>query len=195
MKKSIILGCLYLILFNSFAKKNPEAWKSEKNLDTQFSVFKANASYWDGFFMFKEPQLNEFNNAYSDTIKKLESAISINSSQINKLNTEITSLNTKLSDTEIKLQESISKENGIVSLGISFDKNTFPSLLYSIIILLMIVAALAFFLFLRSNSITKETEKRFLDQTTTMENQKKRSLERETKLNRELQTERNKNNS
>lgn len=195
MKKSIIFGLLSLLLLNVYAqKKDSEAWKAEKQLESQFSVFKSNASYWDGFFMYKEPQLNEFHKVIMDTVFSLEKTISANKNEIKKLNTEISSLTVQLSETKVSLAESLEKETTLVTLGISFNKNAFPPLVYGVIILLTLVMLVAFFLFFRSNVVTKETERRFTDLTSKLDLQKKNGLEREMKLNRELQTERNKNN-
>ena len=98
-------------------------------------------------------------------------------------------------DTQAKLDESLTKETSLVTLGIQFDKTAFPPLMYTIIILLVVVVLVVFFLFFRSNVVTKETRKLYNDVAEQLDAQKKKSLSRETKLNRELQTERNKNNS
>lgn len=195
MKKSIVFALLSLLLFNVYAvKKDPQAWKAEKQLESQFSVFKSNASYWDGFFMYKEPQLNEFHKVIMDTVSNLEKTILSEKKEVVKLNKEINSLTTQLSETKVSLAESLEKETTLVTLGIPFNKNAFPPLVYGIIILLILVTLIVLFLFFKSNAVTKETEKRFADLTAELDLQKKNGLEREMKLNRELQTERNKNN-
>ena len=194
MKKSICLGLLSLLLTTlSFAKKDPEAWKKEKTLEKQYSVLKENASYWDGYFMFKEPRLNEFHNSILDTIKTLETKVSANNTEIKALNDKINALTTRLTETQSKLDESLTKENDLTTLGIDFDKQTFPTVVYTIIVILIVVAIVAFFLFFRSNTTTRETEKRYQDLSEELKEQRKRALDRETKLHRELQTERNKN--
>ena len=194
MKKSIIFGFLCLILLNVYAgKKDSQAWKTEKQLESQFTSLKANASYWDGFFMFKEAQLNEFHQATMDTVVGLENNIATNKVEISKLKNKIEGLSKELSETETNLADSQSKENLLQTLGIPFDKSIFPPLMYGIITLLALVVAVAFFLFFRSNVITKETKKRYNELSDEFDSQKKLALERQTKLNRELQTERNKN--
>ena len=143
--------------------------------------------------MYKEPQLNEFHKVVMDTIASLKKKITINKTEITKLQNKIELLKKQGSETQTKLDESLSKESSLVTLGIEFDKTAFPPLMYGIIVLLTLTTLVILFLFFRSNMITKETKKIYNDISEEFDAQKKRSLERETKLNRELQTERNKN--
>lgn len=194
MKKIVILSLFNLLIFiNGFSKKDPEAWKKEKNLESQYSFFKNNVSSWDGFLMAKEPQLNEFHKSIMDTVKVLETSITTNIVEISKSKKEVASLTKQLSETKASLESSLKKENELTTLGMPFDKNTFPTILYSIIIIVLLIAIFGYFLFFRSNIVTKESEKRLLVLTEEFQKHKSSASDRETKLRRELQTERNKN--
>jgi len=193
MRKIIVFGLLSLFFLNAYAKKDPQAWKQEKQLESQFQSLKSNVSYWDGYFMFKDAQLNEFHQSVMDTVVGLEQKIVDNNKNIVKLDNELVVLSQQLAEKNKSLEESLGKEGSLITLGIQFDKTAFPPLMYGIIIFLILVTVVAFVLFLRSNSVTKETEKRHNELADKLENQKKSSLSRETNLNRELKTERNKN--
>lgn len=193
--RNLFLITLFILNFTSInaQKKDPQAWKNEETIEAQFSTLKKNASYWSEYYMFKEVQINEFQKSLSDSISVLEKNISTNKDEINELKKQIASLTSQYNNTQQKLEESLSKETSLTTLGIDFDKNSFPSLMYTIIIILTLIAITGFFLFFRSNILTKEAQKNHTAITEELANQKKRALERETKLNRELQTERNKN--
>ena len=193
MKKLIVFGFFCLLSANIFAKKEPQAWKTGTSLETQFSLFKDNVNLWDGYLMTKVPQLDEFHQSLMDTIKSIEKSVATTNIEIATSKEEINHLSKQLSDTQTKLEASLLKENTLTSLGMSLDKTTFPTIVYIIIIIAVLIALFAFFLFFRSNSVTKETEKRYLELTEEFQSQKVSALERETKLRRELQTERNKN--
>ena len=135
MKKSIVFGILSFLLLSAFAKKEPQAWKKEKQLESQYVALKGNVSFWDGYFMFKEAQLNEFHQAIMDTIGGLEKSIISGNTEVVKLNKEIVVLSNQLSSSQKNLEESLSKESGLVTLGMQFDKKSFPPLMYGIIIL------------------------------------------------------------
>lgn len=193
MKKVIIFGFFYLLLTNVFSQKDNEAWKSEKNLESQYSSLKANASKWNGFIMIKEPQLNEFHKSIIDSVVTLEELIVTANSKAANAEKQQKTLSTELSETKEKLEASLLKEKEMVTLGMPVNKNVFPTVMYSIIIGVVLIALIAFFLFLRSNSVTKEIEKRYQKLSEELKDQKSKALDREAKLARELQTERNKN--
>ena len=196
MKKSIVFGLLCLLVVNVFAvKKDPNAWKTEKEMESQFVAFKKSASYWDGYFMYKELQLNEFHKVVMDTVGALKEVIIVSNGEIKKLNSEINILTKGASESQFKLDECHEKEGSLVTLGITFDKVAFPSLMYTIIVILTLLTLIAIVLFFRSNIISKETKRVYDELYEELDRQKKIGLERETKLNRELQTERNKNSS
>ncbi len=189
---------LYILLFSSLGifaqKKDRQAWKAEKSIEAQFATLKKNANYWSEYFMFKEAEINDFQKSLSDSISTLESEIKIQSQKESELKQKIESLSLQFTKTQTKLETSLTKENNLYTLGTEFDKNSFPGLMYAILIIFLITALIGFGLFFRSNIVTRETLKNYESLTEELANQKKRSLERETKLNRELQTERNKNN-
>ena len=196
MKKSIVFGLFSLLLVNVFAvKKDPNAWKAEVKLESQFTAFKKSASYWDGYFMYKEAQLNEFHKVLMDSVSELKVSIIANDSEIKKLQSDITVLAKAAVESQVKLDESFEKEGSLVTLGIQFDKTAFPALMYTITVILTLITLVAIFLFFRSNIVSRETKKVYDELYEEFDRQKKRGLERETKLNRELQTERNKNSS
>ncbi len=149
--RNLFLITLFTLIFTSInaQKKDPQAWKNEKTIETQFSTLKKNASYWSEYYMFKEIQINEFHKSLSDSISALEKKIDTNKDEINELKKQITSVTNQYNSTEQKLEESLSKETNLTTLGIDFDKNSFPSLTYTIIIILILIAITGFFLFFK----------------------------------------------
>ncbi len=194
MRHAILYTLLFLSLGLFAQKKDKQAWKAEKSIETQFTTLKKNANYWSEYFMFKELELNDFQKSLSDSINILEGEIKIQNQKESELNQKIESLSLQYKKTQTKLDVSLTKENNLYTLGIEFDKNSFPGLMYAILIVLAITALVAFGLFFRSNIITRETLKNYETLTNELASQKKRALERETKINRELQTKKKKNN-
>lgn len=195
MKNFVLIGLLSLMTSALVAKKDPEAWKAEKTLENQYKTMKLNVSKWDGFLMIKEAPLNTFHKSMLDSVAGLEKTIASANSQVITAKSEIESLKKKLATTQEELEISLKKENELTTLGMPVNKNTFPGLLYTIILVVLLIGAIAFFLYFRSNVITKKTQKRNSELEEKLKTQKTIGLERETKLARELQNERNKNHS
>ena len=187
MTKKIIISILLISFsFSAFAKKDIDAWKKETKLENQFSVFKKNLNLWDGYLFFRENQINQLFKAVGDSIVNLESTIISNRSNIGELNGTIVTLNESLSTTQSKLDESLSREDSFSTMGIQISKNNYSVIMYSITIVLLLILAILFFLYKNSHSVTTEAKNKFIDLEKEFDVHKKNTLERVTKLNREL---------
>ena len=136
------------------------------------------------FVSFQKNILDSVVNLKKDLVTK-QLRIENHSKSSNALKEEIKSLKENLS-------LSIEKEDAISLLGMSLKKGTYNSILWGIISLLLI--ALSFFIFKFSNSyvVTKEAKDSLTDVENEFEHYKKKSIEKEQKLRRQLQDEINK---
>lgn len=181
----LIFLVVYISLI-SFAKKDINAWKNEKNLEQQYIVFKKNLNYWKDFYSLKLPQLEQFHDAIMDSVALLERIVAENNSQILLLNNELETKQTKIDKTQLVLDESIKKQNSITTLGIEIHKNIYTLIFSTIIIGLMVLLVFVFLMFRRSNNITSKTKKEYKGLKEEFEVHRKNSLERYTKKNTEL---------
>lgn len=103
----------------------------------------------------------------------------------NVLKNEIVTLKNNLS-------LSIEKENGIDIFGSLINKNLYNTILWSIISCLLISLAFFIYKFNSSNAVTRETKNLLIGTENELEQYKRRSIEKEQKLRRQLQDEINK---
>ncbi|MFK8060307.1 MAG: hypothetical protein AB8B78_09480, partial [Polaribacter sp.] len=101
-------------------------------------------------------------------------------------------LEIKLTKTRIERDMALKQENSISLFGMQLSKVTYNLLLLSIIVLLLLGLSYFIFKFSRSNVLTKEAQDNLLDVEHEFDQHKKKSLEREQKLRRQLQDEINK---
>ena len=187
MKRFTLL--LFLLIFTtllSFAKKDVNAWKNEKNLNQQYSVFKKNLNFWNDSYFLTEYQLNQFYNALRDSITVFENEVLDNKSNILLLQNE---LNEKTQETEkiqTELDGSIKRENSIRVFGMNINKTGYSLTMYLVILGVLALAGIVFLLYKRSNNITRHTKKEFNELKEEFEIHKKNSLDRYTKMNMEL---------
>ena len=187
MKKFIVLLIiLFSISMFTFAKKDTNAWKQEKNLNDQYSVFKANLNFWNGSFFMEETQLNQFYAAISDTISELRKEVLDIENQKKDLQTSLDTKNKEGEETQIKLNESIKHQNSIQIFGINIDKNIYSISMYAFILGVLVLAGIVFLLFIRSNKTTLHIKKEYNELKEEFEVHKKNSLDRYTKMNLEL---------
>lgn len=100
----------------------------------------------------------------------------------------------ELSDVQAKLDESLELNDTIYFVGIPFSKVGYHIMVWVIIIALAVLAIMAYFMFIRSNSVTSRTKREFDTLTAEYEEHKTKARETQVKLKRELQTAINKLN-
>ncbi len=186
-RQLVILLLMFSISFSSFAKKDTEAWKSEKNLSKQYEVFKENLNFWNGSYFMKEPQLEQFYGAMKDSISKLKSDIEDKVNQTVALQNEVYESKNQLEEKQAELDKSIKNQNSLLVFGQYINKGTYTFIVSFIIIGLLVLSGLLFLMFKRSNKITSSLKNEYNELKEEFEVHKKNSLDRYTKMNLELQ--------
>jgi uncharacterized membrane protein len=187
MKKFTSLFVLMILVsFISFAKKDINAWKSEKNLEQQFSTFKENLKYWNGLYYLNEVQLNEFYSALRDSIGIYEKQVFKSKDELNEVKSRLDLKEKETEEIQSKLNRSVTLEDSIVLLGVDIKKNFYSTAMFTLILLLVIVCALLIILFKRNKRITRNTKKDYEELKEEYEVHKKNALDRYVKINNEL---------
>ena len=186
MKRFTVLLVLLVSISIFTSAKDTNAWKSEKNLDQQYSVFKENLNFWNGSLFLKEPVLDEFYRAVTDSISALDKEILNNEKQIMSLQNESNTKTSQLEETQGKLDESIKLQNAISVLGFDMNKSAYTFFMWMLTLGLAVLAAIVFLLYKRSNKITIHTKTEYKELKEEFEQYKKNSMDRYTRLNTEL---------
>jgi len=128
----------------------------------------------------------------------LDSINAINK-KVNELNGTITghvetigSLNKKLEETTNKLVEVTEEKDSMSFLGIMVSKGTYNFILWTIIVALLLFLLFFIYKFRNSNILTQEAKSTLAEVETEYEDHRRRALEREQKISRQLQDEINK---
>ena len=103
----------------------------------------------------------------------------------------VSSLNERISDLESQLAESEDLRESLSFLGINLNKATYHVIVWVIIAGLVVFGVFAYSSFIRSNAITAKSKKEYKTLELEYEEHRKRSHEKQIKMGRELQTERN----
>jgi hypothetical protein len=105
---------------------------------------------------------------------------------------KIKTLNTNLIAKDNALKEALLKENNIGFFGLQISKTTYSAIVWLIILALVLLLAFFIFKFYNNINITKTATSNLTDVEKEFELFRKKSLEREQKLRRQLQDEINK---
>ena len=190
MKKGLLL--VFVLLSTLGFSRDENAWKEDKTVEKQYSTFKENLKFYGGYYLLTEGQINEFQKSLSDSIDKHQKVIEQNSIEINTLQKDLKTVQANLASTKKELDITYTKVDSFESIWGQTSKGSFSGIMYTTTVILLIIIGFVVFIFYRSNNITVSTTKQLADVEAEFEEHRKKSLEKEMKLNRELQTERNK---
>ena len=181
-----------LFLFVSLITFSQETTKVENTINNQFDEIYRTSSSYQTYKVISKERYQKLKQNVLDSIKSSKRLIS---EKERLLVTEKNSINeTKLllDKTKKELDSSLKKENSISVLGIHLNKSTYNLILWGVITILIIALFYFIFKFSRSNVLTKEAQNSLIDVEQDFETHRKKSLEREQKLRRQLQDEINK---
>lgn len=187
-----------IILITSFASQSfaQSAAKAIEdptlNLKERYQVMKDNSQTYGEYKVIKEFILDGFWKLNVDSIAKQHALLKESNSQIAALKTELLTTQNELKAQQASVEEIVFDSKHISVIGIPFTKGTFLVLVAIIIAGLALVVTFAFTRMKIVNAGMKE--KTLIAHTITQEFEeyKHKALDKQTKLSRELQNERNK---
>ena len=189
MKLYILLTTL-LLSSVSFAQET--VIKDTNSIENQFDkIYRTSTTYQ----VYKVISKDGYQRLKLNVLDSLKSSKKIISEKESLLLSEISSskeTKTLLAETKLELETALKKENSISLLGISLSKTTYNLTLWSVIVALLLGLSYFIFKFTRSNVLTKEAQNNLIDVEQEFEQHRKKTLEREQKLRRQLQDEINK---
>lgn len=162
------------------------------SLPNRYVQMKSSAETYQDYKVIKAAKLDEFWKVVMDSVKQLKIEVKQANQSIAKLNGDLKNAGDKVESVQASVAGLIHDSQHISFFGISFTKWVFN------ILFLVVVGVLAFFIFallgrarLVNQSIKEKSESLTL-LTDEFDQYKRKALEKEKKLSRELQTERNK---
>lgn len=164
---------------------------ADQSLKGQFQEMIDNAESYTEYKVIKRTTLNEFHKAVQDSISAYRSEISSLNKQVADQKSQITQLSNRITDLEAQLAESEELRESLSFLGLDLNKTTYHWIVWILIVGLAAFGLFAYTSFVRSNAITTKTKKEYTTLEIEFEEHKKSSHDKQIKIARELQTERN----
>lgn len=189
MKIEALIASIFFISVFSFAQEN----NTQKNtLNGQFNeIYKTSNSY-QTYKVISKNKFLELNQNVLDSLKELKNSIVEKNKQLSEKGNTIKTTQENLTSIQIALHKAKEKENSISLFGLQLNKLTYNLILWSIILGLLLALLYYIFRFNRSNILTKKAQSSLLDVEHEFDKHRKKFLEREQKLRRQLQDEINK---
>jgi hypothetical protein len=192
MKSTLVLLITVLFTTTIFCQETPV---QQNTVDNQFRTLYKNSNNYQEYKVVKKTAYGALHTNVLDSVKNLKTEIKNKNTLINSQKSAIVTLEKENKEANTKLTTTISKVDSIDLFGLQLAKGTYSLILFAIILLL--ITALAFFIykFKNSNVITTLAKSNLEDVENEFNLFRKKSIEREQKLRRELQDEIIKNRS
>jgi len=192
MKSLFFTLFLLFIQYTSFSQENNNVVIEDKTLEGQFDkIYRISTSY-QTYKVISKDKFQELKNNVLDSIKASNKDLKEQKVFLKNERDNVAKLNAELNKTKEDLKKAQEKENSISLFGFQISKVTYNLILWLIIISLALALAFFVFKFSKSNILTKKAKEDLEDVEQEFEVQRKKSLEREQKLLRQLQDEINK---
>jgi hypothetical protein len=166
---------------------------TKNTVDNQFRTLYKNSNNYQEYKVIPKKAYGILHNNVLDSLQVFNKELTTKNSLINSQKNTIGTLEKEATITTTKLQEAIAKETSISVFGFQLQKNIYSIILYSIIALLLAATFFFIYKFKNSNVVTSESKSNLEDVENEFNVFRKKALEREQKLRRELQDEINKN--
>jgi hypothetical protein len=190
--KSLMLLCVSLFSVTALIAQSHEALEGDFNLKERFEVMKDKAESYNDYKVIRTTILDGVWKINMDSLAKAKNDLRTANSTIAKLNGEIKASADKVKAAETAMAESAYERTHMTVFGMAVAKGAFVTTSL-IIIAALIIALLAVFstfnVLRRSN---REKELTIHGIMSEFDAFRKKALEKEVKISRELQSERNK---
>jgi peptidoglycan hydrolase CwlO-like protein len=192
--KKLILPIIAIFLLISYASTSyaQDSTKVDPSLRGQYLDMLNKSKSFYGSKIINPARLNTYWKNVSDTLTRERKLLRTSQAKINELQKTITDLKGQVEGKESALSSSNQKLNQISFLGMNFEKGTYNTVVWTLILILALALA---FVIIRSAKHIHEAKYRsnlYEEVAAEFQNYKIKANDKEKKLARELQDERNK---
>ncbi|MEK6449880.1 MULTISPECIES: LPXTG cell wall anchor domain-containing protein [unclassified Myroides] len=187
MRKTIMLA-VSLLTFNTICLAQDQT----NSIDSQFTTLVNESNNYQTYKIVPKVKLQQLQTNVNNAMNKLQLVIDNHSAATQAQTDSLISMSNKLETAQADLAVALERENSFQVLGMSTQKSTFTSIVWTIIGILILALAFFVFRFKKSHAVTREANLRLAETEQELEDLRKSSLEREQKIRRQLQDEINK---
>jgi uncharacterized protein HemX len=195
--KHVILSLAFLAVGIAWSQEEePEPSLDGGTIESQFEFLYRKSGNYNAegrrYEVVRKIQLDKLRGNILDSLSESRSKVAELNATIARHEGTIEDLNGKLENTTVQLNEVTEEKDSMSFFGAPVSKTTYNLILWTIIIVLMLFLLLFIYKYRRSNVLTQEAKVKLSDLETEYEEHRRRALEREQRISRQLQDEINK---
>lgn len=173
-------------------RQPPKGSLTSGPIDSQFIYLTAISRSQDDLKLIRRVNLERVRQNVADSLADLRKQIVTISTSVDEQQIALASLSDSLAQVRQELESSQESKDNFAFLGMAMHKSTYSLLVWGIILLLAIVLTFYIYRFTQSHVVTRDTKKAIDELQVEFDQHRKKSMEKEQKLKRQLQDEINK---
>lgn len=191
MMRNIIFSSLLLIFSVSFISAQ-DSLATSNFIENEFDNLIESSNNYQGYKVVDYDALIELRDNTKRHVQDLKNELQEEQSTIASQNEEIENLENQLAETQEDLQRVNEEKDAIKFLGMPFSKGSYMAMMWGIVGVLILALLFFIYKFKNSNATTKEARHRLNETEKEFDAYRAKALEKEQRLGRMLQDEKNK---
>lgn len=192
MKKAIALGLFSMILSTSAVAQDINS--GQNPVEEDFNNLIESSNDYQGFKVVDYNELINLRNRATQHFNKQNEEIITQQNTLDIQQREIDSLRTELTNTHQELERINQDKDSITFLGIPFSKGGYMAFMWGLVALLILALIFFIYRYKQSHTHTVEARNNLITTEKEFDAYREKALEKEQRLGRQLQDERNRNN-
>lgn len=174
------------------ARVPPKGSLTSGTIDSQFDHLYAISRTQDGFEYVRRPNLELIRKNVADTIRALTTEITDLKAKEDGQQAAVSTMTDSLALVREELKIAQQEKDSFSFIGISLQKATYSLIMWGIVLLLAVALAFYIYRFNQSHVVTRDTRNAIAELQDEFDQHRKKAMEKEQKLKRQLQDEINK---
>ncbi|WP_150545951.1 hypothetical protein [Mesonia sp.] len=193
LKHYITTFSLLSIFLSGFAQEENTS-KKDNSINTQFEEVIEESNNYQDYKVVKKYKLTQLQKNTVNRINGLNKEIEDSNKTIKEQEAKIENLKSQLNSTKNDLNQVTQEKDEISFFGIPTQKGTYQTIMWIIVFVLVMVLVFFIYKYKKSKVLTKEAKKNLADNEAEFDEYRKKAIEKQQKLGRQLQDEINKHN-
>ncbi|QYA23970.1 hypothetical protein G3I01_00050 [Gramella sp. MT6] len=169
-----------------------DSLKTETPIQDEFSALIQESNNYQGYKVVDYDKLIELRNTTRNYITELKEEIIVHKNTLDQQKEEISKLKSELESTKEDLKRVSEEKDALMFLGMPFSKGGYKGMMWGIVAALVAILLILFFRYKSSNAATKDAQQKLDETEKEFDAYRTKALEKEQRLGRMLQDERNK---
>lgn len=194
MKRIAVIFCCLISMHITYGQsgQNEILTTPDQTVKERFQLMKTKSQTYQDYKVIKEYVLDGVLKIIQDSLQAKDNALRSVKADVNRLKEELNQVNLVLKQKDQSMAEIVHASTHITVIGIDFQKKSFLTLVVLLLVALLLVVAFFAARLKMFHTVMREKSELLDIVSKEYEDYKRKALEKQTKLSRELQDERNK---